>query len=278
MYVFRTVTGIRKHLDQQHGAVIGFIPTMGALHDGHLSLMVQAKEKCTLTVTSIFVNPTQFNDPEDLARYPRTLDHDLNVLLQENCGVAFVPEVEEVYPAGQNEPPLDLGGLDQSMEGMHRPGHFQGVAQVVRRLLEIVQPEFLYMGQKDFQQGAIVGHMIKTLGLPVTLVMCPTVRESNGLAMSSRNELLDPEIRSRASLLYKTLNYAADALGAGSIEKIQHECLQKLEAPGFKPEYFEIVDGHTLKPATQDTNFVVACCAVWAGDVRLIDNLILRDV
>jgi pantoate--beta-alanine ligase len=278
MHVFKTVDEIQGYLGKQHGATIGFVPTMGALHDGHLSLVVRSRDRCDMTVVSIFVNPKQFNDPDDLLKYPRTPDEDMKLLRQEGCDFIFMPEVEDIYPPGREEEPIDLAGLDLRMEGMFRPGHFAGVAQVVRRLLEIVQPGFLYMGQKDFQQVAIVRHMIKSLELPVYLVMCPTVREENGLAMSSRNERLTAGQRADAAVIYRTLMHAADCFGASTVDKLQHECFEMLAIPGFRPEYFEIVDGHTLLPAHNDTNFAVACCALWAGEVRLIDNMVLRDV
>jgi pantoate--beta-alanine ligase len=190
--------------------------------------------------------------------------------------VVFVPEVDEVYPKDETSEPIDLQGLDISMEGFFRPGHFTGVAQVVKRLLEIVQPDALYMGQKDFQQVAVIRYLIQSFQFPTQLVMCPTLREANGLAMSSRNVRLDPEMRTRATVIYQTLKYCQERFGEMPIQDLQDACLRKLQQPDFRPEYFEIVDGITLKPADESTQYVVACCAVWAGDVRLIDNMILR--
>lgn len=259
-----------------HNAQTGFVPTMGALHAGHLSLLRRAQEDDQLTIVSIFVNPAQFNDPADLARYPRTLDSDLDMLYADGCDVVFAPGTEEIYPVGETQEAIPLNGLDERMEGIFRPGHFTGVARVVRRLLDLVKPQRLYMGQKDFQQFAIVHSMIHALGYPVSLIMCPTVREPDGLAMSSRNLFLEGEMRTRAPEIYRTLLYAAGSYTRGSREEMERQCLQKLTEAGLQPEYFEIVDGETLQPASAESQYVVACCAVRAGDVRLIDNVIVR--
>ncbi len=278
MYIFRTVKGLQEYLLAQGDHVIGFTPTMGALHDGHISLLHRSKQETSISVVSIFVNPTQFNNPDDLSKYPRTLDRDLDILYAADCDVVFVPTVEEMYPEGMRVgSEIDLNGLDQRMEGVFRPGHFNGMAQVVLRLLEIVNPGRLFMGQKDFQQYAIIRHLIELLHLPIKLVMCPTMREVNGLAMSSRNVRLDPVMREHASVIYKTLKYCAEHIHDTPVSDLQELCFHKLEIPGFRPEYFEIVDGSTLLPANEHTQYVVACCAIWAGDVRLIDNMILRE-
>jgi pantoate--beta-alanine ligase len=276
MYVYRTIDGLRDYLGTQRNGSIGFVPTMGALHDGHLSLLRASKEDNQISVVSIFVNPTQFNDPKDLAKYPRTIGPDLDLLYSEGCEVVFIPEVDEIYPPHETPEPIDLAGLDQMMEGRFRPGHFQGVALVVKRLLEIVAPQSLYMGQKDFQQGRVVSHLIESNNMSAQLVMCPTMREPNGLAMSSRNALLGESEKGRAAIIHDTLQYAKHQLENSDIRSLQAECLERLAIPGFRPEYFELVDGRSLKPANQATDYVVACCAVWAGNVRLIDNLVLR--
>lgn len=278
MFVYSTIDGLREYLNSQKGNKIGFTPTMGALHEGHVSLLRRSKAETAISVVSIFVNPTQFNDSKDLANYPRTLDADLNMLYAEGCDVVFVPDVDEVYPKDETSVPIDLQGLDMSMEGYFRPGHFAGVAQVVKRLLEIVQPDALFMGQKDFQQVAVIRHLIQTHSFPVTLVMCPTLREASGLAMSSRNVRLSEEMRTRAAVIYQTLTFSKEHYDEMSIKDLQTICIEKLQEPGFRPEYYEIVDGITLKPADESTQYVVACCAVWAGDVRLIDNMILREI
>lgn len=276
MHVFRTVEGLRRHLHDLTDKSVGFTPTMGALHEGHLSLLHASKKDTDISVVSIFVNPTQFNDPNDLEKYPRDLNRDLELLAEAECDVVFVPEVDEVYPKDQSSEPINLNGLDLSMEGYFRPGHFAGVAQVVKRLLDIVEPQMLFMGQKDFQQVAVIAHLIRSLNLPVQLVMCPTMREESGLAMSSRNVRLDASLRDRAKIICDTLSYAKSHLEKTPIAELQEQCIRKLSIPDFRPEYFDIVDGHTLHPADQTTQYVVACCAVWAGEVRLIDNMILK--
>ena len=277
MYVFRTIRGLRQHLQDQSELTIGFVPTMGALHPGHLSLLRESQSETDLSVVSIFVNPTQFNDPKDLEKYPRQTGQDLDLLYTHGCDIVFIPAVAEIYPPQEHTALIDLAGLDQMMEGKFRPGHFQGVAQVVKRLLDIVQPDALFMGQKDFQQLAVIGHVIAMFNMPVKLVMCPTIREPHGLAMSSRNLLLDPETRQKASVIHDTLTYAANHYTTSKIPDLEAHCMQMLDIPGFRPEYFEIADGYTLAPATEDTRYVVACCAVWAGNVRLIDNMILKE-
>lgn len=278
MLIFKKVADLRHWLSHQ-GSPIGFAPTMGALHDGHLELIRMAKRDGCLAVASIFVNPTQFNDPRDLKKYPRTPEKDAALLMSAHCDVLFIPPVEEVYPPGENLTiELDFDQLDKVMEGVFRPGHFKGMATVVNRLLDIVRPHRLYMGQKDFQQLSIVRDMIRQLALPVELVMCPTVREADGLAMSSRNIRLSPEMRTAAPAIYQTLQWAKTALAQDNIvDNIKAEAMQRLRAAGLRPEYFEIVDGFTLMQISRhsDNNFVVACTAAFAGEVRLIDNLVV---
>ena len=278
MFVFKTVSELQQYLNSRraNGEQIGFAPTMGALHLGHLDLMRHSKAQNACTVCSIFVNPTQFNDPKDLEKYPRTPEKDLAMLESVGTEVVFMPAVEEIYPPGLDLAlQLDLNPLDQVMEGAFRPGHFQGMAQVVKRLLDIVQPDRLYMGQKDFQQFSIVGYLIQKMQLPVELVMVPTVRESDGLAMSSRNVRLSPEQRQAAPIIYRTLEWAKSQLGLQAIAEIETAALQCLSLPEFRPEYFQIVDGKTLQPIINPTehDWIVACVASWVGEVRLIDNL-----
>ncbi len=279
MLIFKKVADLRLWLDRQT-APTGFAPTMGALHEGHLELIRMAKREGCLTVASIFVNPTQFNDPRDLEKYPRTPEKDTELLLSAQCDALFIPSVEEVYPPGKNlSIELDFRQLDKVMEGKFRPGHFEGMATVVNRLLDIVRPQRLYMGQKDFQQLSVVRDMIRQLALPVELVMCPTVRESDGLAMSSRNVRLTPEMRALAPLIHQTLQWAKGELDKNRpAAGIQEEAFQKLLNAGFQPEYFEIVDGVSLLPVNlfSDSDFIVACVAAFAGEVRLIDNLVLK--
>lgn len=281
MFLHHTLSELQQYLNSRRrlGEQIGFAPTMGALHSGHLDLIRHSKAHNACTVCSIFVNPTQFNDPKDLEKYPRTPEKDLAMLESVGTEVVFMPAVEEIYPPGlETTLQLELGQLDKVMEGAFRPGHFQGMAQVVKRLLDIVQPDRLYMGQKDFQQFSIVGHMIRQLNLPVELVMVPTVRETDGLAMSSRNVRLSEVQRAAAPVIYQTLSWAKTQLGILPIAEIEAEAMQRLSLPEFRPEYFQIVDGRTLLPVVEPAKheWIVACVASWVGEVRLIDNLELK--
>ncbi|MBP9075626.1 MAG: pantoate--beta-alanine ligase [Haliscomenobacter sp.] len=282
MYLLKRARELQQFLRtiREEGKSIGFIPTMGALHPGHLSLVDRAKQDRHFTVCSIFVNPTQFNDPKDLDLYPRTPGKDIRMLASVGADLVFMPPPGEIYPPGlKTGLDVSFGLLDKVMEGEFRPGHFQGVAQVVKRLLDLVGPDALYLGQKDFQQVALLRNMVQQLGLPVRIVMCPTLREADGLAMSSRNVRLSPELREKAPILFETLTATKDMLEDFHPEEIEHFALGRLSIPGFKPEYFEIVDGNTLQPVEDaaQTNYIVACTAVWAGNVRLIDNLILKS-
>ncbi len=282
MLLFKQVAPLRKHLTQvkKECKKIGFVPTMGALHEGHLSLVRRSLKENCCTVCSIFVNPTQFNEASDLEHYPRTPEKDLGLLLGAGCQVLFMPYVEEVYPAKKTiGPDIDFGYLVEPMEGAHRPGHFAGMAQVVHRLLEIVRPHRLYMGQKDFQQFTIVQHMLHQLHSSAKLVVCPIVREPDGLAMSSRNALLGPEERALAPRIYQTLLDTRKKMHALFPRQLEEEALRQLSVPGIVPEYFNIVDGKTLRPVQlfEDTHYAVACTAVKIGNVRLLDNMILKD-
>lgn len=281
MYVFRTVRDLQTYLrtERVNNRTVGFVPTMGALHQGHLSLVATSLTKNQITVVSIFVNPTQFNQADDLEKYPRTPGKDLEKLALVGCDVVFLPTVDEIYPPDVNTSfDLDLAGLDEPMEGAKRPGHFAGMAQVVKRLLDIVEPQYLYMGQKDYQQQLIVRRMIDVLGLDVMLVTVPTERAEDGLALSSRNQRLAPSTREKAVLLHETLKSAKDKLAAGeAVITIEEWALQTLHQDEFQPEYFSIVDGLTLQTITDvQPDLIVACTAVWAGEVRLIDNMILK--
>ncbi len=282
MLVFKKVADLQRWRAAARGAgqTVGFAPTMGALHEGHLSLIHAAKAGCDLAVASIFVNPTQFNDAGDLERYPRMPEKDVALLLSAHCDALFMPPVEEVYPPGADlTVRLDFGPLDRVMEGVFRPGHFTGMATVVKRLLDIVEPQRLYMGQKDFQQLSIVRDMLRQLGSPIQLVMCPTTREPDGLAMSSRNLRLTPAMRAAAPVIYQTLLDARAALPAEPAAAVQARALRRLEAAGLRPEYFDLVDGITLLPVADyaGSDFIVACVAAWAGEVRLIDNAVLKE-
>lgn len=281
MLIFTKVADLQHWLHEQRhaGKTVGFAPTMGALHTGHLSLVHAAKAECDLAVVSIFVNPTQFNDLKDLDQYPRMPEQDAQLLREAGCDALFIPPVEEVYPPGEDlTVSLDFRQLDQVLEGVFRPGHFIGMATVVKRLLDIVQPHRLYMGQKDFQQLTIVRDMLRQLDSPVQLVMCPTTREPDGLAMSSRNLRLTPEMRAAAPVIFETLQAAKTAFEHTPAALVQARATERLQAAGLKPEYFDLVDGISLLPVAHwaDSAFVVACVAAWAGEVRLIDNLVVK--
>lgn len=271
---------LKNALDKERksGKSIGFVPTMGALHQGHISLIEASNEKTDVTVCSIFVNPTQFNDKRDLKKYPRTLSSDTALLKSANCEYLFYPGVDDVYPEDfDTSVSINLNGLDAKMEGAFRPGHFEGVVQVVNRLLNIVEPDYLFMGQKDFQQFTIIQYMLNEFNSHTKLIVCPILRELNGLAMSSRNERLDPEIRKKASIIYQTLSELVEKKKHYSVPELITYAMNKMEIPGFKPEYVDIINGYTLKPVwdLSEQPYVVACAAVWAGNIRLIDNVIL---
>lgn len=279
MLIFKTVEVIQSWINDQRslGHTIGFVPTMGALHPGHISLIDQSKYENDITVCSIFVNPTQFNDPKDLEKYPRTLESDSRLLVDAHCEVLFYPTVDEIYTKGLKNIHIDLHDLDQVMEGLHRPGHFNGVVQVVHRLLDIVKPDRLYMGQKDFQQFTIIGHMIESLHMPVKLVVCPICREINGLAMSSRNMRLSPQAREVASEIFRTISQVHHLMKSMTPEQVSSHCYETLNHEPFKSEYVEIVNTKTLKPIRvwSSEGSSVICVAVWVEGVRLIDNVIL---
>ena len=280
--IFEKVSALQERISEYkvQGKSVGFVPTMGALHEGHLSLVRQSMLENDHTIVSIFVNPTQFNDKNDLLHYPRTIAQDLALLDTEGPTDVFIPDLQEIYPDGTgtgSDP--DLGGLDETMEGTSRPGHFKGMAQVVRRLLDIVTPDRLYMGQKDFQQYTIVHYMIQKHELPIQLVRCPIVREPGGLAMSSRNVRLSSAVRTQASLIFDVLNEVKERSGEMDVKSLESLAIQRLSVAPFDPEYFSIVDGRTLEPVDNmdQSAFVVACTAVRAEGVRLIDNIILKE-
>lgn len=256
---------------------VGFVPTMGALHEGHLSLVRAAREACGTVVVSIFVNPTQFNDPKDLQNYPRTEEADLKLLEAAGVDYVFAPSVAEVYPEPDTRV-FDFGGLDKVMEGTQRPGHFNGVGQVVSRLFEVVKPDKAFFGEKDFQQLTIIRNMVAQLGLPVEIVGCPIIRDTDGLARSSRNTLLTPAHRAAAPHIYEVLSDAASSLrGTVSVAEAKRAIAERIDAePLLKTEYVEIADAATLQPAEEWRSAVgdLRCfVAVQAGAVRLIDNV-----
>lgn len=259
---------------------IGFVPTMGALHEGHLSLVRASRRNCDFTVVSIFVNPTQFNEPQDLLQYPRTLEQDLELLEEEGCQIAFFPGVEEVYPNGKGEAPVfDFGSLESKLEGAHRPGHFKGVGQVVARLLEMVQPDTLFLGQKDYQQYLVLKMLVdEILKAPIEVVLCPIVREPDGLAMSSRNKLLRVDQRKDAIELSKTLLWIKENLDAIHPLELKEGAVQRLRNVKsiVSVDYIEIADAETLEPCDTlpKAGFAgLALGAIQMEDIRLIDNV-----
>ncbi|NPA37765.1 MAG: pantoate--beta-alanine ligase [Chlorobi bacterium] len=261
------------------GLTVGFVPTMGALHDGHLSLVEEARKDSDFVVVSIFVNPTQFNNPEDLETYPRDLDKDIKLLEKYSVEVVFAPSVEEMYPE-EDTRHFDFGQLDKVMEGKYRPGHFNGVAQVVSKLFDYVKPDKAFFGEKDFQQLAIIRRLVKDLGMGVEVVGCPIVREPDGLAMSSRNQLLTPEMRKNAPVIAKTLFDSLNFAAGKTVKQTRDAVVNRInETNMLKVEYFDIVDGDTLQTVENwdDSDYIVGCIAVFAGKVRLIDNVTYKN-
>jgi pantoate--beta-alanine ligase len=280
MLIFNKVEDLRKYLDQvkENAKSIGFIPTMGALHEGHISLIKAARQKGLITVCSIFVNPTQFNNPADLEKYPRTTEEDIALLTDVSCDVLFLPGVAEVYPDGtQPGEHYDLGYVETVLEGAYRPGHFQGVAQVLDNLLQIVQPNAIYMGQKDYQQCMVVRRLIELKGLHVAFETVPTMREADGLAMSSRNRRLTEPQRAIAGLIYQCLVSIQAKKDIQAFAVVEKECREILEKKGFRPDYIQIADADTLELlADYDKNRkMVGLISAYLGEIRLIDNVLL---
>jgi len=259
----------------KQGKRIGFVPTMGALHEGHLSLIRRCRKENDISAASIFVNPTQFNDKNDLKKYPRRLDQDMKMLQNEKCDFLFCPDEKEMYPEPDNRI-FNFGDIENTMEGIHRPGHFNGVAQIVSKLFDAILPDNAYFGEKDFQQLVIMRQLVNILKLPVKIVPCPIVREPDGLAMSSRNLLLGVEERINAPIIYQTLNKTKELKASMSVAELKKWVIQQINKnPYLKVDYFEIVDDFYLKPVINwnDKNNKIGCIAVKAGNIRLIDNI-----
>ena len=289
MQTLTTVAALTAAIEEakKSGKTIGLVPTMGALHEGHLSLIHKARQQNDLVVVSVFVNPIQFNNQEDLAKYPRTVEADCEKLAAAGADIAFVPSVEEMYPEPVNTV-YHFGPIEQVMEGPRRPGHFSGVAVVVRKLFDLTQPNRAYFGEKDYQQIAIIRNLLEQIKYPIELVPCPIVRADDGLALSSRNMRLSPEARVVAPTIYATLQQAVEMSEVEDIETVHDFVIDTLssfqeinglaENLKFEPEYFEIVDDTTLQPIAQweDAKGVVGCIAVWLDGVRLIDMVRFR--
>ena len=280
MIIFKQAKQLTDYLkkEKQKPYKIGFVPTMGALHEGHLSLITTSRSANDITVCSVFVNPTQFNNPEDFKHYPVTIEKDMEQLVASRCNVLFLPGVEEVYPNDYQAKHYGLGALESRLEGFYRPGHFQGVCQVVDRLLEIVNPDNLYMGQKDFQQCMVIKKLLDITGKAssIRLNISPTVRESSGLAMSSRNLRLTAEEKELATSIYKELAIIKENFHSKSLERLKQTAADHLSQNGFRVDYVEIANASDLSTATQTSGPLVALIAATIGSIRLIDNLILN--
>jgi len=291
MILLKKTTDLCKWTDAQRKKdnLIGFVPTMGALHEGHISLVDASKKKDNCTVSSIFVNPSQFNDPTDFKKYPVTLEKDIYLLEKAGCDVLFMPAIEEIYPDARPDDPVgrgftskmhyNLGYLETVLEGKYRPGHFQGVCMVVHRLLEIVNPHHLYLGQKDYQQCMVITRLVDLIVLKnkVEIIICPTLREDNGLAMSSRNMRLDEMERKKASAIYRSLNMIKENSEDKTPDELKNKAQFMLEEAGFKVDYVEIADADNLTPVKfwDNKQKNVALVAAIMNEVRLIDNMVI---
>lgn len=275
MLVVETIKELKQELEKYNSKNIGFVPTMGALHDGHISLVKRSVEENDVTVVSVFVNPTQFNDKADLERYPRTEEADKKLLEAAGCDIVFMPQVEEMYPE-EDTRVFNFGCIETVMEGKYRPGHFNGVAQIVSKLFYAVEPTRSYFGEKDFQQVAIIRDMVRQLNLPVEIIACPIIREESGLARSSRNELLSAEERKKAALISEVLSKSVNFAKEMSVEEVKNwVCEQFTHDEVFKMDYYDIVDGNSLQSISswEDSDYIVGCIAIYCGKIRLIDNI-----
>ncbi|WP_299584071.1 pantoate--beta-alanine ligase [uncultured Sunxiuqinia sp.] len=280
MLVVKEIKELQERIarEKQEGRTIGFVPTMGALHQGHLSLIEKAGQQTDFVVTSIFVNPTQFNDKKDLTNYPRTLDKDLELLQETACQLVFAPEVKTIYPQ-EDKRQFNFGKLEQVLEGQFRPGHFNGVAQVVSKLFDMTKPDQAFFGQKDFQQLVIIKALVKQLNLPIEIVACPTMREEDGLAMSSRNQRLTDEQRQNAPHIYQTLKQARNKARSMSVNEVKQWVIETIDQNEFlQTEYFEITDDENLDTIESWNSPLnkVGSLAVHCGEVRLIDNIVFE--
>ncbi|GAB3426289.1 pantoate--beta-alanine ligase [Niabella aquatica] len=281
MKIFQKIADVQAFIGRkkEEGLSIGFVPTMGALHEGHLTLLSECKRECDLAVVSIFVNPTQFNNKKDLEKYPRTIATDIQVLTDRGCDVLFHPEVSEMYPSEEITRFYDLGMLEKVFEGVSRPGHFQGVCQVVDKLFTVIKPHEAFFGQKDYQQCMVIKKLadLTPAFASIHINIVPTVRAENGLAMSSRNMLLPDAEKENAAIIYRSLLTIKEKLRPGPVNLLAEEAVRLLELKGLKTDYVGIADAHTLQPVEEwdGKKPLVALIAAFTGNVRLIDNLII---
>ncbi len=282
MIIFKFSNDVRKHLDleREKNLTVGFVPTMGALHQGHISLIRQSRKKADITVCSIFVNPVQFNNPEDFEKYPSAMENDILMLEESGCDILFIPSVHEMYPdEASRHKHYELGNLERILEGKFRPGHFQGVCLVVEKLLLIVKPDFLFLGQKDYQQCLVIKKLIESMDLKVTVMIEPIVREKNGLAMSSRNLRLTAQERDHASELHKTLVAIRRQLRSNDFNKLKSGAMDNLKKRGFTVDYLELARAHDLQITSGDEKDkdLVLLIAAYLDNVRLIDNILVKQ-
>ena len=277
MEITSTIRELQEKLNacKKENKIIGFVPTMGALHEGHIELVTRCVAENDICVVSLFVNPTQFNDKNDLLKYPRTLEADCELLKKAGCSYVFAPSEDEMYPEPDTRQ-FDFGALDKVMEGFFRPGHFNGVAQIVSRLFDAVKPGKAYFGEKDFQQLAILREMTRKMNYPIEIIPCPIVRETDGLAMSSRNARLDNKQRQEAVKISGALFKSRNLKSQMTVSELKQQVIETInESPEMETEYFDIVDGNTLQSISdwKDSDYIVGCVAVFCGKVRLIDNI-----
>lgn len=280
MIILKKPDDIHKYLKttSDQGALSGFVPTMGALHKGHISLIETARQNSAIVIASIFINPTQFNDPKDFELYPRTIENDIYMLEKAGCDLLFIPNVEDLYPAGtQVVEHYDLGYLETVLDGKYRPGHFQGVCQVVSRLINVVKPDMLYLGQKDYQQCMVIKRLLILMGAKTEIVICPTLREANGLAMSSRNMRLSQVEKENATGIHTALIYIKEHIVYTALKNIKDKVGEILAKHNLVLDYIEIADAETLEllEELQNQKQVVALIAAYMGEVRLIDNMVI---
>lgn len=274
MIIAKTIKDLQTAISKSGAKSVGLVPTMGALHEGHISLVTRCVNENDLCVVSVFVNPTQFNDKGDLERYPRTPEADSALLEKNGCNIVFMPSVEEMYPQ-EDTRHFNFGKLEQVMEGPFRPGHFNGVAQIVSKLFYAVKPNKAYFGEKDFQQVAIIKDMVRQLQIPVEIIPCPIVREASGLAKSSRNTLLSEAQKIKAVKISQVLSNSVNLMESKSVkETIDWVNAQFADDSEFRMDYYAIVDGNTLQPVDNwNNNYIVGCIAIYLGKIRLIDNI-----